>query len=366
MRTLAAPLVALLAAGSAAGCFNSLAQPPQTGETRDSNDWPVDDTIAYRDLSTHPGCTTAGLAYPAATIPGYRCAAKTYAFPAGVTEDTSKPIVVLIHGNSDSPAEYERFPADTGAPMLAEQLVAAGVRTFAVDLRVDRNDDPKGNLATENAANNIDHGWATPIAQHLIESVLAAYPDRHVAVAGFSLGVTVVRDALRRLHVAYLDGGPSPWERLDAVLLMAGANHGVSTFRTLCGSNPTMRGRVACELGDRLAYTPTDFLLPLNGPDGAYEAPCVDGTSAYGRDDACGGNTVTYTTIVMKDLPDGSFQDEFVSQASAVLEGADNRTLELTDVDESGYFFNGLFKSHYGSSRSKAALAIAMSKLAGR
>jgi len=119
-------------------------------------------------------------------------------------------------------------------------------------------------------------------------------------------------------------------------------------------------------MGDRLAFTPTDFMQPLNGPDGAYETPCADGKNAYGRADVCGGNTVKYTTIVMRDLPDGSFQDEFVSQASAQLKGADNRTIELTDVDESGYFFNGLFKSHYGAARSPASLSVSVAKLAAR
>ena len=50
-------------------------------------------------------------------------------------------------------------------------------------------------------------------------------------------------------------------------------------------------------------------------------------------------------------------------QASAALAGADNRTVGLEDVDQSGYFFGGLLKNHYGACRSEAALAIAMEVL---
>ena len=38
--------------------------------------------------------TTDGLTYPAANIPGYTCAAREFAFPDGVSEDTTKPIVI--------------------------------------------------------------------------------------------------------------------------------------------------------------------------------------------------------------------------------------------------------------------------------
>ena len=174
-------------------------------------------------------------------------------------------------------------------------------------------------------------------------------------IVGFSLGATIIRDALRRLHV---EGAINPWERLDDVVLLAGANHGVSTYARLCGKNPTMRGQVACELGSRDSFAPTDFMSALNGPDGAYETPCADGDGAYGATGACGGNTVAYTTVVMRDIADGSYQDEFVSESSSALAGADNRLIELDDTDESGYFFNGLLKNHYGAARSQAALDI--------
>jgi pimeloyl-ACP methyl ester carboxylesterase len=341
MRTL--PILA--AAVLAGGCFKSI-----DGPTGDDGPGSVVDAIEYRDdLGAHPGCTTDGLSYPAAAIPGYTCAVKSYG-----GGDASTSIVLLVHGNSDTPAEWEEFEA-TG-PMASERLKADGHPVYAIDLRIDKVDDPQANNDTENAARNIDHGWGVPLVQDLIAKLIAANPDRKLALVGFSLGVSIIRDALRRLHLAgEIEGGV--WSHIDDVVLLAGANHGVSSFTKLCGKNPTMRGEVACEMGNRDAYAPTDFLAALNGPDGAWETPCGDGTSAYGED-ACGGHTVAYTTIVMRDIDNGSYQDEFVSEASSALAGADNRLIELTDVDETGYFFGGLLKNHYGSSRSDAALDI--------
>jgi pimeloyl-ACP methyl ester carboxylesterase len=336
-------------------------------------DDPVDDPDAgdtaeptgveyHDDLAAHPGCTSAGLGYTAAAIPGYSCAAKQYPFPDGASEDTSKPIVLLIHGNSDSPAAWERFPADEGIDQLAERLSASGFRTIAVDLRIDRVSemDPVGDNESENAAHNIDHGWSVPIVQHLIESVVDANAGRRVSVVSFSLGVTVTRDALRRLQ---RERGADVWSQIEDLVYLAGANHGVSSC-ALCASNPTMRGVVTCEMGCRDNFSPTQFMSALNGAGGEHETPCSDGATAYGESDACGGNVVDHTTIVMRDLPDGTYQDLFVSEESARLAGADNRRIELTDVDPSGYFFDGLFRNHYGACRSEAALSVIATKLA--
>ena len=155
------------------------------------------DAIPYRDdLSKHPGCTTDGLAarpagatnanqYAPANIPGYKCAAKEYAQPA---EDTSKPIVLLVHGNSSTPGDYEAYTADStpAVPMISERLVSAGFKVFAVDARFDKGDDPTGNNTTENAGRNIDHGWYVPILQNLIDSLITAHPTRKLSIVGFS------------------------------------------------------------------------------------------------------------------------------------------------------------------------------------
>ncbi len=317
------------------------------------------DGIPYReDLSKHPGCTTDGLAarpagatnavqYAPAVIPGYKCAAKQYQTPS---EDTNKPIVLLVHGNSSTPGDYEAYSADgsPATPMLSERLTQAGFKVFAVDARFDKNDDPTGNNTTENAGRNIDHGWYVPILQHFIDSVMTANPGRKFSIVGFSLGPTVIRDALRRLHRA----GKKPFASIKTLVLASGANHGVSSFRALCGTNPTMRGKVACEMGDRTAFAPTAFQIPNNGPDGAYETPCADGDHAYGQAGVCGGNKVAYVTIVMQDPKDGTLQDEFVSQGSAALKGATNLTVSLSDIDTTGYFVKGAFKNHYGAIRS--------------
>ena len=326
------------------------------------------DAITYRDIATHPGCTTDGLAYPAAKIPGYKCAAKEYAL--SVPEDTTKPIVILVHGNSSTPADWEKFQAPSPAPpaidMLSERLAAAGYRTYAVDMRNDKTDDPTTNdPKTGNPAHNMDHGWGVPIVSHLIESVIAANPTRRIAIAGFSFGPTVIRDSLRRLHRA----GAKPFEHVDTVILASAANHGVSSFRTKCGdptapANVTMAGKVACEMGDRTAYVPTAFEKPLNGDGDAFDTPCADGSTAFGQSNACGGKKVRYTTIVMKDPGGGApLQDEFVSEKSTFLIGANNLTVDLADQDQSLFFYNGHFKNHYGAIRSEKGLGLILGAL---
>ncbi len=320
----------------------------------------------YRDIASHPGCSTDGLdaraasSYVPAQIPGYKCAAKDY----GGTEDMSKPIVVLVHGNSDTPAAYEKFtspdaPAEAQQmKMLSERLVEAGFKTFAVDGRYDKVDDPS-DKTTGNPAKNMDHGWYVPIVQHFLESVFAAYPNRKVSIVAHSLGPTVVRDALRRLHRT----GKAPFSHIKDLVFASGAHHGVKSARDLCGVNTTMRGRVACELGDRTSYQLTDFAQPNNGVDGAFETPCADGSSAYGQSNVCGGNKVRYTTITMQDPKDGTFQDEFVNEGSAALKGANNLTVTLNDTDPTLYFYKGLFKSHFGSLRSENGLKQVMGVL---
>lgn len=339
------------------------------------------------DGNIHPGCSTAGLSDPA-DIPGYPCAAKEYPFPTDVTEDTDKPIVLLIHGNSDTPAGYERFlhpdpstitdfQADTERrDQLAELLPAAGYRTIAVDMRKDLVDDSSA-AGTGNSADNIDHGWAVPITQELIKQVIIANPERRVSIVGFSLGATVVRDALRRLFVQHQEG---EWDinvfaRVDDVIVASGAHHGVSTF-ALCGSNTTMSGTVTCEMGQVNTYTQTAFHRPLNGPaltgageafGGWYETPCADGSYAFGLRDACEGNTVEYTTITMTDVENGTQQDEFVSEHASrlyPLACANNILTSLQDFDTSAYFFNGYFRNHFGSVRSNAGLGHVMAALA--
>ena len=339
------------------------------------------------DLSTHPGCSAEPssdrtLDYTPAELPGYRCVAKEYELPEGVEEDTSLPIVLLVHGNSETPAGWERCVDGRAATetcahhedMLTERLTAAGVRVLAVDMRYDRvcdgdgGLDPCSNNDTENLARNMDHGWGVPIVQHFIRSAMEAWPDRRFSLVGFSFGVTATRDALRRLQCG---DGFNPWPRLDDVVFAAGANHGVSTNDLgYCSTNPTMRGQVTCEMGSRASFRLTDFLKPLNGAGRAWETPCGDGGGAFGDTGACGGNTVDYATVVMADKPDGSYKDEFVSQGSSGLKGADNRTVSLDDIDTSAYFFGmyaqdglGLFKNHYGAVRSAAALELIVGKL---
>jgi MFS transporter, SHS family, lactate transporter len=335
------------------------------------------DAIEYRAFEGHPGCTTAGLesrstgcaAYDnpgggsysgaaIASIPGYQCAAKAY--PTD-NEDKSKPILLLVHGNSDTPTGWEKFKDQEGTG-LAETALAAGFHVFAMDLRFDRVDDPNANNATENLAQNMDHGWAVPLAQHFFDKVFAAFPDRQFSIVGFSLGPSVIRDALRRLHRE----NKKPFERIKDLVFGSGAHHGVVNGDKLCTENPTMRGKVGCEMGDRTAYKQTAFHKPLNGPDGAFETPCADGDNAFGQAGVCGKHTVRYTTIVMKDELDpatASLRDEFTSEGSAALKGANNLTLPVTSPDTSKYFCKGAFADHYGPVRSAQGIEMVMGVL---
>jgi hypothetical protein len=350
----------------------------------------------YRTLTAdsagdvHPGCTTDGLAYTAAAIPGFPCAARQFDFPAGVTEDPAKPIVILVHGNSETPTGWIRyvhpdpgsldFPADeTPRDQLAERLPALGYRTIAVDMRYDRVDDPPSpeGQDTGNTPKNMDHGWGVPIVQEAIKRIVVANPDRRITLLGFSLGATVVRDAVRRLWVEWVDG---TWDvnllgRLDDVILASGTHHGVVSFAAQCGANRTMRGTVTCEMGQRNTYSQTVFHRPLNGPAidpagqqfaGWYETPCADGDYAFGRRGVCEGNAIQYTTITMQDLENGSQQDEFVSEHASRLYPtacAHNVVTGLNDFDASGYFYNGFFRNHYGSVRSDAGLGVIVAAL---
>ncbi|HYO54500.1 alpha/beta hydrolase [Archangium sp.] len=396
-------------------------QTPETYEQYDGK---------YRPLSNHPGCSIENLYYDksnrtgitpyvdgnndgkwnadtpnnvankatghidgdVARIPGYPCAAKQYTQD---NEDTSKPIVILVHGNSTRPHSWEKFLVPPGTTInsafekvqfnpdteardqLAEKLIAGRYRVIAVDFRTDLviTVDPSTDSIKENAAGNIDHGWATPILQSLVRAVMKNNPDRKVALVGHSLGVTVVRDALRRMYVEHADGKPesiNPFPQLSHVILGSGANHGVSTYDSpylLCsGNNKTMRGTIVCEMGSRSNYVQTYFHKPLNGPRDLFATPCADGDYAFGKTGQCGGNVVKYFTITMTDIDQGAnYQDLYVSESASRIDMPGcvvNKLTTRDDYDTSGYFSKGFIANHFGSVRSEAGLKLALEYLA--
>lgn len=364
----------------------------------------------YRDdLDNHPGCVprasygdnveflvTDNEAPVApgvpASITGYPCAAKEYTQPA---ENTSLPIVILVHGNSSSVTSFEEygvasragtdissvggltFTVDaTAREQLASALVDDGYRVIAFDGRtnlVNTLTDFNPSTSTGNAFRNVDHGWMVPMLQSLIRAVINDNPGRRVALVGHSLGATVIRDALRRLyneHRAGATGAVNPFAHLSDVVLLSGANHGVSSGQLLCDSFEHMKGTVGCEMGDRGSFIPTYFSRPLNGPSDLFTTPCADGSYAYGETDQCEGNLVEYTTVTMEDIADGSLQDEFVSETSSSLDlepCVENVLLSLSDYDASGFFFTGapgFFANHFGSARAPAGIAAVVARLA--
>jgi hypothetical protein len=389
----------------------------------------------YRDdLTQHPGCSprtaydgklflnskneaTVAPGTPA-SIPGYTCAAKEYTMPTGVTVDATKPIVILVHGNSANPNSWEEFKnsaltdADSSLPgvqlktasafeftvdtttreQLASKLVKKGYRVIAVDFRTEKTATLTGAALTAgttdpgfgDAIGNVDHGWSVPILQSLIASVMKANPTAKVAIVGHSLGYTVIQDSLRRMYKAHKADSTkvNPFAQLKTVVLASGAAHGVANGAYNCTKYATMRGSVNCEMGDRANWVATDFNKINNGPGDIFATPCADGDFAYGDTAACGGNVVDYTTITMKDA--ATLQDEFVSVATSrldmdknqvladgtikVLDPAcvDNHLIELTDYDSSGYFMDGLpgfLANHFGSIRSDNGMAFIQTKL---
>jgi len=344
--------------------------------------------ITYMDnLATHPGCTTAGITtrlaidatpagYTAAVINGgkFTCSAKEY--PLKGTDDPSKPIIVLVHGNSSTPNDWETYVNDPAkTPMISETLVADGYHVYASDVRFDLVPTDK----TNNPAKNYDHGWAVPIVESLLTNLFEQYPaPRMFNIAAFSIGPTVVRDSLRRMFRK----GLNPFARIHALHYASGGNHGVSSYTTECVSetspaNTTMAGLAACQLGNRTNYVLSPFEAPLNGastPDiQSFDTPCSDGNTAYGVTGACGGNKVVYTTVVYADEPNGTLLDEFVSQTSSALVGANNMT--VTDPEPgvctgtgttmmcTGFFFYPNYEYHYGAIRSPHGIAIAKAAL---
>ena len=371
-------------------------------------------------LEAHPGCSTDNLYYgPGAAskndpvwygvfgfvdqAPGevwqdsqghFKCAAKAYAGE----EDPTKPVVLLIQGNSVRPHTWEKFvpplefnclacnefESDIDAlprEQMAEKLVARGYKTIAVDKRSDvisgqweavgsPLNSIDANDPTNNRSHNMDHGWATPLVQNFIEAALMEYAgNRKLVVIGHSMGVTTARDALRRTYVRFTnpddDWNINPFAHLKNVILLSGGNHGVSTYdgspagggKHYCAEFKNMKGKVACEMGSRAAYAPTYFGKPLNGPEGLFETPCADGSYAFGHTDACYDdlnttpNVVRYLTIVMEDEQNGTQKDKYVSEQASKLDNdpcVSNQTVPLSAFDTSGYL---LGVNHFGTQR---------------
>lgn len=200
--------------------------------------------------------------------------------------------------------------------------------------------------------------------------MIRANPGRRISLVGHSLGASSIRDALRRLWLARDTSGVNPLALVQDVVLLSGAAHGTRFGNLGCSSYGHMRGKIGCELGERSFFLETYFTRPLNGPDEVWGTPCADGWYAWGVDDACGGNVVEYSTLVMEDIFFGSYREEHSSEASSAMgvDGcAENETITLADYDTSAFFttnFPGLFPNHLGPVRSNAGILRVLQKLA--
>ena len=168
----------------------------------------------------HPGCSIDGLSYTPASIPGYACAAREFPFPDGTTEDTTKPIVILVHGNSESPTGWMKFlhPDPSSLMFPGRHRRARSARRAAARARLPhdrgrhahrsdrRPEQPRGQGHRQHAEElrpRLD-GAAPRGADQARRDREPGSPA--LAVVGFSLGATTVRDALRRLWVENQDG----------------------------------------------------------------------------------------------------------------------------------------------------------------
>ena len=372
----------------------------------------------WDDLAIHPGCAPR-LVYDGdtdifnsattnssneATVPsgsgadgtnsgtllqGYQCAAKIYdARPSGF--DDGLPIVVLMPGNSGSPNHFEEYfraeiagttvtsgsfeytLASTVQESLATKLVALGYQVFSPDMRPDQIIATLDGavVATEfadpsfgDAFGSMDHGWGSPILQHFMETLMTN-TDQQISMVGHSYGYSLVRDSLRRIYMKHKAGNfpINPYTRIRDLVLCSGTAHGVRNGDLECSTRSNLRSKCNCQMGDRESYIPTDFNKALNGPNDLYATPCADASTAYGETGVCEDHAVRYTTITMRDVEDGVFQDEYVSEGASALNIAPCVSNELISsengFDTSGFFYGGaLLANHLGAIRSQEGIA---------
>jgi hypothetical protein len=136
-----------------------------------------------------------------------------------------------------------------------------------------------------------------------------------------------------------------------------------------------MAGLITCQMGDRTNFVITPFMTPLNGAQqdiSSFDTPCADGNTAYGLTGVCGCNKVVYSTVVFADPETGPLLDEFVSQKSAALVGADNMSVTEPEpgtcpagstTNCQGYFFYPNFKYHFGAVRGAQGVQMAVTAL---
>jgi len=84
--------------------------------------------------------------------------------------------------------DVEVRPATMSPPMLSERLVAAEYARTPSIFEWTRPTIPPRTIEDRESAHNMSHGWAVPILEHMIESVIVANPQRQISLVGFSMG----------------------------------------------------------------------------------------------------------------------------------------------------------------------------------
>jgi pimeloyl-ACP methyl ester carboxylesterase len=115
------------------------------------------------------------------------------------------------------------------------------------------------------------HVANAPDVGAFVQAVLAYTGAERVDIVAHSLGVTLVREWIRQ----ELEAGTDVLSRLDAIVLIAGANHGIHFcgFPFLRGTEPGFLITLCTEVG----HADTPFLTALN----ANETPQTEGRPRY-------------------------------------------------------------------------------------
>ncbi len=326
-----------------------------------------------------------------ANLPGFVCSAKEYTID---NEDTTKPIVVLVHGNLDSINAWEEFfvtdfagdyalNSDTiildtePGEKLASKLIKNGFKTFAVDLRTDLVATLNGFGAAN--INGKDYsktsllystGWAVPIVQNLIKSILINYPSRKISIIAHSSGTIFARDAVRRLFSEYINeqaGAVNPLPRIKDIILLNAINHGYTDFSEplACETDFSQSTQNICQIGF-IELPATEFMKRINGTRDKWTTPCGDGQYAFNLEGYCQDNNIRYYSIMLdEDKTNKLYFDSITTIESASLNSpyCENIRLSTSAYDSSGFYGKGDEAYHYGGNRSDEGMELIIEKL---
>ncbi len=199
--------------------------------------------------------------------------------------------IIFVHGNNESakywlglshaiPRLFGRFfgpePIPGGGDVqpenVMERFIAAGYTPAELWAFSYLGEDGLNN-GRDVIGSSVGHSHAANVAdiRAFVQAVLAYTGAQRVDIVAHSLGVTLVREWIRQ----ELEAGTDVLSKLDALVLIAGANHGTHFcgFPFLRGTEPGFLITLCTEVG----HADTRFLTALN----ATETPQAEGRPRY-------------------------------------------------------------------------------------